>query len=45
MMEVLMTVGLIAANVIINNFNNCMLGGSIYGAGSCSSISINFSVF
>ena len=34
MMEVLMTVVLIAANVFKNNFNNCMLGGSIYGAGS-----------
>ena len=34
MMEVLMTAVLIAAKVIKNNFNNCMLGGIIYGAGS-----------
>ena len=41
MMEVLMTT-VIAANVNINNFNNCMLAGSIYAAGSCSSVSIDF---
>ena len=33
------------ANVIIINFNNCMLGGSIYGAGSFSSVIIDFGGF
>ena len=42
MMVVVMTAVVIGAVVIMSNFINCMLGGSICGAGSCSGVTIGF---
>ena len=42
MMVVVMTAVVIAAVVIMSNLINCMLVGSIFGAGSCSGVTIGF---
>ena len=42
MIVVMMTAVVIAAVVIMSNLFNCMLGGSICGAGSCSGVTISF---
>ena len=42
MMVVVMTGVVVAAVVFMCNLINCMIGGSICGAGSCSGVTIGF---
>ena len=42
MMVVVMTADVVAAVVIIGNLINCMLGGSMFGDGSFSGLTIGF---